>query len=112
MGGGKVMSSEYMYWAKTHSSAAYNLAISDLDHCRIDDLYPERRGFELTGPGRYVFSPLTEAIASRYGVQPECVVLSVGTSLANHIAMAALVNAGGEGIPAQPASAPLSSTPA
>jgi aspartate/methionine/tyrosine aminotransferase len=49
---------------------------------------------ELTGDSYYGYPPLIEAIAAHRGVEPERVLHTMGTSLANHIAMAALADPG------------------
>jgi aspartate/methionine/tyrosine aminotransferase len=62
---------------------------------------------ELTGPGGYGYTPLLEAIAARLMVDRDSVVTATGTSLANHLAMAALVNPGDEVLIEQPTYEPL-----
>ena len=79
-----------MHWAKTQSKATYNLALSDMSHFPLEELPIRFERLQVTGPGGYGYPPLIQAIGMRYGVGEECVVLSVGTSLANHIAMTAL----------------------
>jgi aspartate/methionine/tyrosine aminotransferase len=92
-----------MHWAKTQSQATYNLALSDIAHYPLADLIPaDPREFPITGPGGYGYPPLIRAIAQRYEVPEECVVLSVGTSLANQVAMGALVDPGDEVVIEQP----------
>jgi len=93
----RVLSSAYMQWAKQRSGARYNLAVSGLANyplsglpvC-VEDLEP------LSRPGGYGYRPLLEAIASRYGVRAGNVVTAAGTSMANMLAMAAIVAPGDE----------------
>ena len=92
----RVMGSEYMEWAKTCSQTKYNLASSDLLHFPLAELPAKFSDFEITGPGGYGYPLLQEAIAKKSGVDTDCVVSSVGTSLANHIAMAATIGPGDE----------------
>jgi len=92
----RVMSSAYMEWAKVLSGARYNLASSDLAHFPLAELPFSIGDLEITGPGGYGYAPLTEAIARRFSVDAGCVVTTIGTSMANHLAMAALVERGDE----------------
>ncbi|HTK81470.1 MAG TPA: aminotransferase class I/II-fold pyridoxal phosphate-dependent enzyme [Bacteroidota bacterium] len=92
----RTISSEYMYWAKTHSAAKYNLAISDISHYPLSEIPFTLDGLPITGSGGYGYPPLLEAIGGAYGVPPASVVTSFGTSMANHIAMAAAIEPGDE----------------
>lgn len=92
----RVMQSEYMHWAKTSSSAKYNLALSDLQHFPISDLPINFSDLVLTGQGSYGYQPLVEAIASKESVAANCVVETLGTSMANYIALAAFIESGDE----------------
>ncbi len=87
-----------MEWAKTHAHGRYNLAssgvaafpfkqLAQISNLRLEDL-------DLTGPAGYGYGPLQNALAKKAGVAPECVVAATGTSLANHLAMAASVEPG------------------
>jgi aspartate/methionine/tyrosine aminotransferase len=51
---------------------------------------------EINGDNSYGFAPLKNAIATKHGVDPDCVVEAAGTSMANHLAMAALIEPGDE----------------
>jgi hypothetical protein len=62
---------------------------------------------ELSAPGSYGYRPLLERIAQHTGAPPECIVTAAGTSMANHLAMAALLEPGDEVLIEQPAYAPL-----
>ncbi|HKP46493.1 MAG TPA: pyridoxal phosphate-dependent aminotransferase [Pyrinomonadaceae bacterium] len=99
--------SQYMNWAKLHSGARFNLATSGLDNLSLRDLDFKLEDLELTGSDRYGYPPLLEAIATRLKVGKESVVTATGTSLANHLAMAVLVNPGDEVLIEQPAYEPL-----
>ena len=92
----RVISSEYMHWAKTCTGARFNLASSDLLHYPLAGLPVSLGELEINGPGGYGYAPLLEAIAEHSRVQPGCVVTSFGTSMANHLAMAALIQPGDE----------------
>jgi aspartate/methionine/tyrosine aminotransferase len=88
--------SAYMEWAKLRSVARYNLAASDLSHVSLADLHVRIEDLEITGPGAYGFEPLLQRLAAKAGVPAECVVHAQGTSMANHLAMAALLESGDE----------------
>jgi aspartate/methionine/tyrosine aminotransferase len=99
--------SRYLAWAKLHSNARFNLAVSGvLDYplaelpVRIDDL-------EIGGTGPYGYKPLTERLAAKSGVPEECVVSTLGTSMANYIALTALVRRGDEVLVERPTYDPL-----
>jgi len=61
---GQVMGSTYMHWAKTRSSAKYNLATSGLANLSLKDLDVSLEELEITDGG-YGYRPLVEAIAHR-----------------------------------------------
>ena len=88
--------SEYMEFSKLRSGATYNLAISGVMNCALSDLRVRLEDLEINGPTIYGYQPLLEAIARLKGVKPESVVQAAGTSMANHLAMAALFAPGDE----------------
>lgn len=99
--------SEYMHWAKTSSRARYNLATSGVGAFPLRDLPFDFAKLEINGENAYGYAPLQQAIAARYGVDPDCVVEAAGTSMANHLAMAALLEPGDEVLLEHPAYGPL-----
>jgi aspartate/methionine/tyrosine aminotransferase len=101
-----VMSSSYMHWAKTSSTAKFNLATSGLGNLQLRDLNVSLDDLEITDGG-YGYHPLIQSIASRYRVAPETVVTAAGTSFANHLAMAALIKPGDEVLFEHPAYEPM-----
>lgn len=105
----RVMNSDYMHWAKTSSHARFNLATSGLPNLSLKDLTVSLDDLEITDGG-YGYAPLVNAIAHRYRVQSNCIVTAAGTSFANHLAMAALVNPGDEVLFEQPAYEPMLAT--
>jgi aspartate/methionine/tyrosine aminotransferase len=108
---GRVMSSEYMHWAKTvHARARFNLANSGMRAYPLARLPVTLADIELSGPSFYGYAPLQEAIARKEGVSPACVVAANGTSMANHLALAALVSPGDEVLIERPAYELLVST--
>ena len=88
--------SEYMHWAKTRSRARFNLATSGLDNLSLKDLRVSLDDLEITGTTGYGYEPLIRALAERHQTETACVVTAAGTTFANHLAMAALINAGDE----------------
>ncbi len=99
--------SVYMRWAKEHAAARYNLANSGLLGCSTADLELAPDDVEVNGANRDGYPPLLAAIAARYGVTPEQVVTAPGTSGANFLAFAALVEPGDEVLVEQPTYEPL-----
>lgn len=92
----RTISSPYMNWAKLKSAAKYNLATSGVPNVLMKEFPPfEKEDLELTY-GYYGYEPLKDAIAEKRGVKSENVVLSFGTSMANHLAFAALIEPGDE----------------
>src|SRR5580700_622553 len=87
--------SDYMQWAKTQSRARFNLATSGVGSFPLAEL-PSQPALEINGDSTYGYAPLQQAIARKCGVDPDCVVAAAGTSMANHLAMAALVDPGDE----------------
>ena len=100
------MSSDYMYWAKTSSQAKYNLATSGLGNLSIRDLSVSLDDLEITDGG-YGYAPLMRAISERYRVPTNSIVTAAGTTFANHLAMAALLEPGDEVLFEQPAYEPM-----
>ena len=108
---GRVLSSEYMHWAKTvHARARFNLANSGMRPFPVERLPGALAEVELSGPSYYGYAPLQEAIARKEGVAPDCVVAANGTSMANHLALAALLAPGDEVLIERPAYELLVST--
>jgi len=102
-------SSEYMHWAKTQSRARFNLATSGVGHYPLSEI-PFVSQIENKSEDPYGYAPLLRAIAGRCGVDPNCVVAAAGTSMANHLAMAALIDPGDEVLIEHPAYELLVST--
>ncbi|HEV2834439.1 MAG TPA: aminotransferase class I/II-fold pyridoxal phosphate-dependent enzyme [Pyrinomonadaceae bacterium] len=105
----KVMTSSYMNWAKTRSSAKFNLATSGMPNLSIRELDVSLDDLEITDGG-YGYAPLIEAIGKRYRVAPESIVTAAGTTFANHLAMAALIKPGDEVLFEAPAYEPMLAT--
>jgi len=102
--------SPYMQYAKLRSSAKYNLAASGVMGYPLSELPVKLDDLEINGPTLYGYGPLLERLATRNGVTPDCVVASQGTSLANHLAFAALLEPGEEALVEWPTYELLTST--
>src|SRR6266566_2966455 len=99
--------SDYMHWSKTQSRARFNLATSGVAPFPLRDLPINLDELEINGVNSYGYAPLQEAIAAHHGVDPDCVVESAGTSMANHLAMAAIIEPGDEVLIEHPAYGPI-----
>lgn len=105
----QVMTSSYMHWAKTRSTAKFNLATSGMPNLSIRDLRVSLDELEITDGG-YGYEPLIARIGKRYRVEKESIVTAAGTTFANHLAMAALVKPGDEVLFESPAYEPMLAT--
>jgi aspartate/methionine/tyrosine aminotransferase len=83
-----------MDWAKTRAPVRYNLGSSEVPHFRMDRWDIETAALELDGMSYYRYPPLRAAIAAKCGVTSDRVVMADGTSMANMLAMAALIAPG------------------
>ena len=98
----RVMESPYMRWAKAHTHVTYNLASSGVTNYPLSRLPARLQDLEITGDSFYGYPPLQQALARNSGVTVEQIFSTIGTSLANHIAMAVLVEQGDEILIEQP----------
>jgi aspartate/methionine/tyrosine aminotransferase len=96
-----------MHWSKTQSRARFNLATSGVAPFPLRELPVDLEKLEINGDNSYGYAPLQEAIAAHHCVDPECVVESAGTSMANHLAMAAIIEPGDEVLIEHPAYGPI-----
>jgi hypothetical protein len=85
-----------MPWAKRRSHAKYNLATSGVAHWKLRDLPVKIDELEISGPSYYGFEPLQNALAKHTGVAANRIVAATGTSMANYLAMAAVLKPGDE----------------
>ena len=90
----RAMGSEYMEWAKLSSNARYSLATSGVGPFPLTQLPVDFSQLEINGPNSYGYVPLLEAIAAKSGVDSDCVVTAAGASMANYLAMGALLEPG------------------
>jgi hypothetical protein len=96
-----------MHWSKTQSRARFNLATSGVASFPLRELPVDLKELEINGDDSYGYAPLQQAIAARHGVDSDCVVESAGTSMANHLAMAAILEPGDEVLIEHPAYGPI-----
>jgi aspartate/methionine/tyrosine aminotransferase len=96
-----------MHWSKTRSRARFNLATSGVAPFPLRDLPVNFEELEINGDNSYGYAQLQQAIATHHGVDPDCVVESAGTSMANHLAMAAIIEPGDEVLIEHPAYGPI-----
>src|ERR1051325_6080444 len=99
--------SDYMHWSKTESRARFNLATSGVASFPLLELPVDLKTLEINGDSSFGYAPLQRAIATHHGVDPDWVVESAGTSMANHLAMAAILEPGDEVLIEQPAYGPI-----
>lgn len=92
----RIKQSEYMYWAKMNSGAKYSLASSDLMHFPLADLGISIGDLEITGASKYGLPSLREMIGQHCGVNDKNIVYTMGTAMANHVAMASVIEPGDE----------------
>jgi aspartate/methionine/tyrosine aminotransferase len=92
-----------MHWAKTRSKARYNLATSGVGAFPMRDLAFDWTAMEIHGDNSYGYLPLQRAIAEKHGVDVDSVVTAQGTSMANYLAMATLLDPGDEVLIEHPA---------
>jgi len=98
--------SPYMEWAKLHAHARFDLAASGVGSLPLAELPvpPEEvlAALEITGDPGYGYPPLIERLAARAGVSADNVVCATGTSMANHLALASVLDPGDEVLIEQP----------
>lgn len=100
--------STYMQWAKKRPKVKYDLALSGILNLPFPELDASIDDLDLNGDNSYGYRPLVDAIAEHCNVAPEYVVtISGGTSMANHLAMAAAIEHGDEILIEQPTYEPL-----
>jgi aspartate/methionine/tyrosine aminotransferase len=99
--------SRYLAWAKLHSNARFNLASSGVLDYPLAELPVHIEDIEFGGTGPYGHPPLMQRLAAKAGVPEESVVYTLGTSMANFVALTALVQPGDEVLVERPTYEPL-----
>jgi len=103
----------YLEWAKLQSQARINLSRSGVPDLSLKDLpiNLDLKDVEISGRNPYGYPPLLEAIAERYQVEPENVVLTQGASQAIFMIGAGLIEPGEKVAVEKPAYEPLLAVP-
>lgn len=97
-----------MHFAKTRPKVKYDLALSGILNLPFPELEAKLEDLDLSGDNAYGYRPLVEALAAHCRVAPESVVtISGGTSMANHLAMAAAIEHGDEVLIEEPTYEPI-----
>jgi aspartate/methionine/tyrosine aminotransferase len=96
-----------MEWAKTRPHPEFDLAGSNILACTIDDLPGAREAVSLSGSNDNGYAPLLDAVAARYGTTATHVTTATGTSGANFLVFAALLDAGDDVLVERPGYDPL-----
>src|SRR5256714_10933158 len=100
--------SSYMHWAKKRPNVKYDLALSGILNLPFPELEATVEDIDLNGDNSYGYAPLVDALAQHCDVPAESVVtISGGTSMANHLAMAAAIEHGDEVLIEEPTYEPL-----
>lgn len=107
----KTRESIYMQWAKTQSGATFSLAPSGVENYPFKDFPLSLEDIEINGGGVYGYEPLLQSLAEKYGVDTNSVVTAAGTSMANHLVMASLLESGDEVLIEHPTYDPLLAIP-
>lgn len=103
--------STYMQWAKTRPKVKYDLALSGILNLPFAELDATLEDLDLNGDNPYGYRPLIEGLAAHCRVTPDAVVtISGGTSMANHLAMAAVLEFGDEVLIEEPTYEPILAT--
>src|SRR5882672_11473108 len=98
----------YMHWAKTRPKVTYDLALSGILNLPFAELEATIEDLDLNGDNAYGYRPLVAALAAHSQVPPESVVtICGGTSMANHLAMAAALQHGDEVLIEEPTYEPI-----
>jgi aspartate/methionine/tyrosine aminotransferase len=97
----------YMEWAKSRPSPRFDLAGSNILGCSLDDLPGAGDALALSGKNDDGYAPLVEAIGARYAVRATQIATAQGTSGANFIVCAALLEPGDDVLVERPGYDPL-----
>ena len=96
-----------MHWAKLKSQAKYSLSASGVLDYPLRELGVSIEDLEINGVTIYGYEPLQRALAEKSGVDTNCVAAATGTSMANHLVMATVLNPGDEVLIESPTYEPI-----
>ncbi len=85
-----------MHWAKTQRAPATIWPPAAWRPFPLRELPDRSRELEINGENSYGYAPLKRRSRQSTAWIPDCVVTAAGTSMANHLAMAALLEPGDE----------------
>ncbi|MCX7975374.1 MAG: pyridoxal phosphate-dependent aminotransferase [Candidatus Aminicenantes bacterium] len=104
---------KYLEWAKLKSQAKISLSRSGVPDLSFQELplTLDLKALEISGRHPYGYLPLIEAIASRYQVHPDEVVVTQGASQAIFMLGAAIIEPGDKVVVEKPAYEPLLAIP-
>jgi DNA-binding transcriptional MocR family regulator len=91
----RVAATPYIEWAK-QKKTTWNLAVSGVPAAALADICSVPERMPLSGDNSYGYQPLVERIAAKHGVRTPQVVTATGCSMANFLALAALIETGDE----------------
>jgi aspartate/methionine/tyrosine aminotransferase len=99
--------SPYVNAGKLAPPARFNIASSAVREVPLNELFVHLDELQLSSRAPYGDPALIELLARRAGVPAECIVPTIGTSLANHLALSALFDPGDEVLIEEPTYDPL-----
>jgi aspartate/methionine/tyrosine aminotransferase len=100
--------SAFLHWAKMRAKVKYDLASSGILDLPLAELDVKLSNLELRGENAYGYPALVDALATHCKIDPECVVtISGGASMANHLAMATVLERGDEVLLEEPTYEPV-----
>lgn len=111
LSGTRPLTSDHLEWSKAHGDVKYNLAVSGVTPLDVLHISPSVDDFTMVADNEYGWRPLLDRIARRYDVRSENVVLAHGTSMANHLVYAALLEPGDQVLIESPGYDPLQVVP-
>src|SRR5471032_2620979 len=99
--------SPYTHAAKLAPAARFDLTSSAVRAVPLCDLPVQLNDLEINSSAPYGDPALIERLSERTGVPVECIVPTIGTSLANHLGFSALFDPGDEVLIEEPTYDPL-----
>lgn len=107
----KIKGSSYVRWSKQKHDVPYNLARSGVPAPPPDRLASDPAALLEDGSHEDGWPPLLDALAERYGMDSQQIVPAHGTSMANHLALAAVLEEGDHVLVEKPVYDPLALLP-
>ncbi len=101
----------YLEWAHLKPTVEFNLSGSSVGITEPGQVNFCFEGIPFSGPNQYGYRPLLNAIAARYGMDPGNIATASGTSMANFLVCATLIQSGDEVIVERPCYGPMLNLP-